>query len=808
MSRLLFLSALIGAGLLGAAPQPQPFQRPLVFEPNRGQAQPQTKWIAQGPGYLITFSEEGMTMAFREGASGSAQTLQMKLAGSRPWRQFTGLEPTGGVSSYLNRPNGADSLSGIPHYGSLRVSDVYQGIDVVFYNDHGNLEYDFVVQPGADTNQIQVAFEGQRNLRLDQHTGDLLLTTPSGSELRQMSPKAYQEIGNRRVSVAGGYQLLSGSRAAFSLAAYDVQRPLVIDPTVQLSQFLGHLSQARAIAVDADGNSYVTGSADLGFPVTNGSRYLDGVDHSFWTAVWNVVSVFWEGIGFQAVLAGSYTPNVFVTKLSPQGAILFSTYGGLGAGAGIAVDSTGVVVTGWLTDDPNVDIKLGTGLFAWKLSLTGNQIYRSVLNGADTDTGKSVALDSQHNAWIAGVTSATYLTGAKQETPHALALKVNLQGVFTDWKTFGGSSKDFASGVAVDLDDNPWFTGQTCSRDFPASPGFDYRRGTCAIFVLKLIHQSGPATTKFVTVFGGGESDGGTAIAVDASREAYVTGLTRSQVFYTSQGAYQVYPVGIDAQGFITQLDGFGHFIHSTLLGGLGNTAFNAIALNAAGEVYVGGSTTAASFPQNGPVVAHPTAGIIAKLSPDLSTLFYSRQEGVQVNGVALHESVPAVTVTQIFSAGTEYFDDAPRAFADELNDDQEYTRLRNYWITDQYINIQSGAAKTSQIAPGWWSAQWVFELQAPTNGDPGGTKVFRIRNRWITDQFLNIESGTLQSSPAGPGWLSARWTLEPVNGTNLYRIRNVWQPSRYLNIESGTLTASPIEPGWWSAWWTFDRVF
>jgi hypothetical protein len=500
---------------------------------------------------------------------------------------------------------------------------------------------------------------------------------------------------------------------------------------------------------------------------------------------------------------------VFLTKLNPQGTILFSTYGGLGAGSGIAVDSTGVVVTGWRTDDPNVDIKLGTGLFAWKLSLTGSQLYYSVLNGADSDIGTSVALDSQHNAWIAGVTSATYLTGARQETPHALALKVDSQGAFTDRKTFGGSGKDMASGVAVDLDDNPWFTGQTCSSDFPASSGFNYRKGKCAIFVLKLIHQSGPATTKFVTVFGGGESDGGAAVAVDANREAYVTGSTISQVFYTSQGAYQVYPTGYFAQGFITQFDGFGHFIHSTLLGSLGDTAFNAIALNAAGEVYVGGTTNASSFPQNGPVVPHPTAGIVAKLSPDLSTLLYSKQEGIQVNGVALHESVPAVTATQIFSTGTEYFNvQDPRAFVDELNDDTQYTRLRNYWIGDQYINVESGAPKTSQVAPGWWSAQWVFELQPPIFGAPADSKAFWIRNRWKPNEYLNIQSGSLQSSAIGQYWLSARLTLEPINGTNLYRIRNVWQPDKCLNIESGIRSASPVEPGWWSSWWVFDRVF
>src|SRR5581483_8998433 len=234
MSRLLFLSALVAGGLLAAAPGRQPLHRPLIFEPNRGQAQPQVKWIAQGAGYQIHFTEDALTMVFREKDARSLHTLEMKLVGSQLWSHFAGLDATGGVSNYLNRPNGAASLTGIPHYGRLKVSDVYPGIDLVFYNDSGNLEYDFVLRPGADPKQIQVAFGGQNKVRLDHASGDLILVTPSGSELRQISPKVYQQIGNRRVAVAGSYQLLNNGRVAFSLAAYDPRRPLTIDPTIQL----------------------------------------------------------------------------------------------------------------------------------------------------------------------------------------------------------------------------------------------------------------------------------------------------------------------------------------------------------------------------------------------------------------------------------------------------------------------------------------------------------------------------------------------------------------------------------------------
>jgi hypothetical protein len=135
---------------------------------------------------------------------------------------------------------------------------------------------------------------------------------------------------------------------------------------------------------------------------------------------------------------------------------------------------------------------------------------------------RAIAVDADGNSYVTG------------------SARVDSQGAFTDRKTFGGN--DFATGVAVDLDDDPRFTGQTCSIDFPASIGLDCRKGKCAIFVLKLMHQSGPVTAKFIAVFGGGDSDTGAVIAVNANREAYVTGTTNSPIFHTNEGAYKVYP--------------------------------------------------------------------------------------------------------------------------------------------------------------------------------------------------------------------------------------------------------------------------
>src|SRR5581483_5172925 len=141
MFRSVPVAAVVAMKILSAAPTPQPFKQPLVFEPNRGQAPLPATWAAHGPGYQLQLTNDAVVMTFRERASSAPRTLQMRLTGSRPWSHVAGLDPTGGVSNYLNRPNGAHSLSGIPHYGRVRVSDVYQGIDLVLYSDGGNLSH-------------------------------------------------------------------------------------------------------------------------------------------------------------------------------------------------------------------------------------------------------------------------------------------------------------------------------------------------------------------------------------------------------------------------------------------------------------------------------------------------------------------------------------------------------------------------------------------------------------------------------------------------------------------------------------------
>jgi hypothetical protein len=226
MFRSLFLLVLIVGGSIFAATPPQPHQ-PLVFEPNRGQAPSPVKWIARGQGFQLFLTEEGLTMKVPESGSRPYTIVKMKLSGSRPWRKTTGMSPTGGNSNYVGTNDSAGTLTDIPQYEKVKVTNIYDGVDLVFYSNQGDLGYDFVVKPGADPAQIHLDFEGQERMRVDSPSGDLVLTTPSGFELRQNHPKIYQQIGLRQVEMTRAYKLLDPKRTTFTLASYDVKRPVV-----------------------------------------------------------------------------------------------------------------------------------------------------------------------------------------------------------------------------------------------------------------------------------------------------------------------------------------------------------------------------------------------------------------------------------------------------------------------------------------------------------------------------------------------------------------------------------------------------
>jgi hypothetical protein len=715
--------AVISTANILAAPPSRAFEHPLVFEPNQGQLPPDVQWMARGRGYHIFITHEAAIFVLSEAADHSRQTklarlsfaqaretarnarqtvLRMKLVGGGAWN-VEGQEPTVGVTNYFVGNDPKHWHTNIPHYGRLRIAGVYPGIDLAFYDQNGDLEYDFIVAPGADPKQIRMAFEGADRISLNETAGDLLLTTATGAEFRTHRPSVFQETGNSRIEVAGGYKIVERGEAVFTLASYDGKRPLVIDPTITFTTFLqgGAEDIATGIAVDNSGNSYISGwtfSSD--FSSTTGSP-LKGCPPSPRP---NTLCI----------------PSAFVAKLSPTGGILFFTYlsgSDLDMASAVAADSTGVYVAG-ITFSPEfpayfVSYKRGGGdVFVTKLSPTGALIYSSVFGGTNIDGASGIAVDATQSVYIAGKTKSPDYPISNSSFPglppmqktfgggaeDAFVTKLDARGLLYDgYSTFlGGSDVDEAADIKIDASGFAYVTGITFSTNFPrVGPSFGSPQGggTSTAFVTKIV--PGGSGVLYSLTLGGG-ADEGNAIAVGATGNAYVTGDTASAAFPTTAGAFQINkpsPAVLNGlanfDGFVAEISPGGLLRSATYLGGTNGATFGrSIALNNNGEVYVAGDTFTTDFPGPSPIAPNPTAGFLVKFPSNLSLLSFRIYLGAQINSIAIPQPssrfpLPVLTPTYIYTTGFRW---KPRTnVSDPMNIDGFVVKVEDGPVLTQF---------------------------------------------------------------------------------------------------------------------------
>jgi uncharacterized repeat protein (TIGR01451 family) len=385
---------------------------PLSFEANQGQADPQVKFLSRGSGYslFLTSTEAVLALSRVVNTEGSNQlageqkaadlgqgstspaVLRMKLLGANPRPQVTGVERQAGETSYFIGNDRSQWRTNIGNYAQVRYESVYPGIDVIYYGNQRQLEYDFVVAPGANPDRIRLAFAGADKMYLDAN-GELVLNTAVG-EVQQHKPVLYQEVDGVRREVAGRYVIKGARKVGFEVGAYDRSRALVIDPVLVYSTYLGGTSTDRGfgIAVDGSGNAYITGvTSSSSFPTSN---------------------------PLQAARNGSN--DAFVLKLNPAGsALVYATYlGGSGTdtGTGIAVDGSGnAYVTGFTVSSnfPTVSPLQSThkggrqDFFVAKLNAAGSALtYSTYLGGSGYDFPVNVAVDLAGNAYLTGYTES------------------------------------------------------------------------------------------------------------------------------------------------------------------------------------------------------------------------------------------------------------------------------------------------------------------------------------------------------------------------------------------------------------------
>jgi uncharacterized protein (TIGR03437 family) len=569
---------------------------PLAFEPNVGQTDPQVRFLSRSGGMTTFFTDTETVMVLSRNREQAV--VRMKLAGADTPKRAVGLEKLPGVSNYFLGKDPTKWRTDVPHYARIQYEGVYPGIDLVWYGNQRRLEYDFVVAPGADPNQIQVAYEGVESLSVDAG-GDLVLRTALG-EVRQLRPRVYQDIGEKRVEVGARYSMLARNRVSFELARYDRKRELRIDPVVLgYSTYLGGVAPdwGNAIAVDGAGSAYVTGSTQsTDFPTQ--SAYQATIYH------WGQ----WD---------------VFVTKLTPAGnALVYSTYlGGRDTdyGYGIAVDAAGSAYV--MGHTKSIDFPTQSAYqaafqggaydaFVTKLTAAGNALgYSTYLGGSGDEQGSGIAVDGAGSAYVTGWTgSANFPTqspyqATRQGPKDAFVTKLTTAGNALVYSThLGGSGDEWGYGIAVDGAGSAYVTGYTSSINFPTlSPYQAKNQGNIDAFVTKLT-PIGNAPV-YSTYLGGSGLDMGAGIAVDGTGSAYVTGSTQSADFPT-QSPYQA-TYGENADAFATKLAPAGNaLVYSTYLGGSASDTGYGIAVDAVASAYVTGTTASANFPTQSPYQA------------------------------------------------------------------------------------------------------------------------------------------------------------------------------------------------------------
>ncbi|MFZ3375368.1 MAG: SBBP repeat-containing protein, partial [Chthoniobacterales bacterium] len=631
---------------------------PLSFVPNAGQLDTRVRYTAQsgGGGFYFTTREAVFSLATKT----RGLVLRLAFRGANPRPAITSQAARSGTVNYLIGNDPARWHTNLPTYGEIVYRDLWPGIDLLFRGDSGQLTYEFSVKPGARVKDIRIAYRGAKKLSVDKN-GNLMIHTSLGS-ISDTRPTTYQWIDGKRVEVPSRFALNRRSKTTygFSVGAYDRRQPLVVDPGLVYSTYLGGLmdDEGDGIAVDCAGQAYVTGNTYSGnFPTTAGA-----FDRTY------------KGTGGFPYGGG----DVFVTKLNSSGsALVYSTY--LGGrkdepifGSSIAIDSAGYAYVTGTTDSPDFPVTPGAfqstlkgveNVFVTKLNKSGSDlVYSTYLGGTgqdDTDFYSSIAVDSSGNAYVTGFTSSLDFPttpGAFQTSNHggfydAFVTKLNGSGTALIYSTYlGGSEDEGGLGISLDGDGNAIVTGYTHSADFPTTPtsaqpaiggGYD-------AFVTKL-NGSGSALV-YSTYLGGTGDDFGGSIAVDRSGNAYVTGSTLSPNFPTTPGAFQAAPGG-GYDAFVTKLNASGRaFVYSTYLGGTGDEQGNSIAVDSAGQAHVAGFTNSSNFPVTADAFQPMNAGgagtfdaFVTKLNGSGSAEVYSTYLGGAVDefadGIALGRS-------------------------------------------------------------------------------------------------------------------------------------------------------------------------
>jgi Domain of unknown function DUF11/Beta-propeller repeat len=632
---------------------------PLFFEPNVGQTDSRVKFLARGSGYGLFLTADEAVLSLQhhsvKGRPSTSNVVRMHLDGSSTVR-VQGAEQLPGKSNYFIGNDPSKWRRGISQFAQVEYQRVYPGIDLVYYGNQQQLEYDFHVAPDADPNQIALSFEGA-STHLD--SGDLVLSTSDG-DIRFHAPHIYQRPGrsHERASaggdsdavstIDGGFRLLAGNKVGFVVGSYDRSRELVIDPLLSYSTYLGMGGEsAVSEAIDFANNIYVAGSTTSAtFPTTSGA--------------------------IQTTLGGAGAQNIFIAVLDPlagSAQLLYATYlggSGLDTLGGVAVDPGN-------SSFPNIDIYVAGTTTSTNFPTTSANAFQPTATFTGTQTH--------------GFLSAINASNVSGSDVFTLSYSTYLAGNTSSGST---TENDVITGLAVDSFFDAYVTGTTTSTDIltgfpstangyqicpwqPAASGgtaCPITSGPTQFFASQVnTHGSGLQSMLYSTYFGGGyplnaiATGGGISVDVIANNphsnvNMYFTGTTNmwgggapipnGAAPFPLVNAWQscLNQSGITSCQGVTPSAATDAFVvklnpnqvgaiptYSTYLGGSGDDHGIAVAADTIGNSYVTGSTDSGDWsctnacvfapaPYNALYTAGATNAYIAKVTDEEGGLF------------------------------------------------------------------------------------------------------------------------------------------------------------------------------------------
>lgn len=741
----------------------------LRFEENRGQTDRRVGFVTRGPGFALFLSPDAAVFALADrsanrttgpakcGESIATEEDVVRLAfdGANGSAAMRGEDALPGRASYFTGRNESTWHRGVRSFARVRSTDVYPGIDVVYYgSDTGALEYDFIVAPNADPSAIRLRVEGATSVRLD--GGDLVATTRFG-ELRQKRPALFQSVGGIRRSVPGAFVRLSENAIGFSVGAYNRSFPLVIDPVLSLSTFLGGSTSDVALSTDVDaaGAIYLLGQ----------TRSLD----------------FPSAVELPGTVRGEV--DLFVAKLNPAGSTI---------------------------------------------------VYAVYIGGSGNELAASVRVDGSGNAVVRGFSFSTDfpLVNAAQSQfggdRDSVVFKINASGTGFVFSTFLGGSgfEDCYTGLDVDAAGNIYVSGCTTSTDFPTMNAYDTTiGGTQDGYIVKYR----PDGRRVYSTYLGGSTDGEAIYEIAAlpNGALVVSGTSFSPDFPTVNAIQPMNAGGYD--GIVAQLSPSGRELEfATYYGGTGDELFGRIAVDAAGNLYVGASTTSADFPtvapfqtgfgggsQDGAVLKLAANGQRVLFASYFGGSGYEAVLGVAVDGrgaVLVSGDTDSVDFPVHDAIQSEYGGGLTDLFAARIAPDGGALEYSTYLGgIDRDSTNHSAVDRDGNLYVAFLTASADFPLVRPFQGtlngtqDPGIAKISDVYEvRWDAPSG---EGGAPQNAEArlagggsAPGVVAETRDVRALTGYKVYRSAGAGvAPSPgnlFVTLPPSTTTTGPTAPG------------